>query len=266
MLRNLNPEEYDVALIQEPVINTVNLTTANPKWNVVYPTTHNRERATRTRSVILVNKLISKDNWQTVPLDSPDVTAIELRGAFGKTRIYNVYNDITHGETLTTLENHFADMNAQGENHVEGILLMGDFNRHHPMWDEARNQHLFTTANLKATQPLLELLIAHDLVMVLPENLPTLEANFTGNHTRLDSVFCTSHLLDTITICDVRPDLRPTNTDHYPIITEIDLSPERTNPPLRKNYRATNWENFEKYLNEKLTSLPPPAKSPQSRN
>ena len=231
MLRNLDPEEYDVALIQEPVINTVNLTIANPKWNVVYPTTHNRDRATRTRSVILVNKLISKDNWQIVPVDSPDVSAIEIQSDSGNTRIYNVYNDITHNETLTALEKHFTDANVHAEARVDGLLLMGDFNRHHPMWDEARNQHLFTAANLKAAQPLLELLVAHDLIMALPEDIPTLEANSTGNHTRPDNVFCTAHLIEAITTCSVRPDLRPANTDHYPIITELNLSPERTNPP-----------------------------------
>ena len=139
MLRNLDPEEYDIALIQEPAINMVNLTIANPKWIAVYPTTHNRDRAMRTQSVILVNKLISKDNWQIVPVDSPDVSAIEIQSGSGNTRIYNVYNDITHNETLTALEKHFTDANAHARACVDGLLLMGNFNHHHPMWDEARN-------------------------------------------------------------------------------------------------------------------------------
>ncbi|KAF8120568.1 hypothetical protein EV363DRAFT_1110837, partial [Boletus edulis] len=36
-LCNLCPSDYDIAAIQEPVINCVNLTTASSKWNVVYP-------------------------------------------------------------------------------------------------------------------------------------------------------------------------------------------------------------------------------------
>ena len=116
MLCNLNPAQYDIALIQEPVINVVNLTTSNPKWNVIYPSTHNKDRATRTRSVILINKAISKDSWRTIPIETPDVTAIELSGAFGRIRIYNVYNDNTHNDTLTALEDHFTSENAQERN------------------------------------------------------------------------------------------------------------------------------------------------------
>ena len=96
--------------------------------------------------------------------------------------------------------------------------------------------------------------------MALPEDIPTLEANSTGNHTRPDNVFCTAHLIDAITTCNVRPDLHPANTDHYPIITELNLCPEHTNPPPRPNYRATNWEKFSKHLNEQLTTLPPTSK------
>ena len=203
MLRNLDPEEYNIALIQELVINMVNLTIANPKWNVVYPTTHNRDCTMCTQSVILINKLISKDNWEIVPVDSPDISAIEIQSDSGNTHIYNVYNNITHNETLITLEKHFTDTNTNAKPCMDGLLLMGDFNRHHPMWDEARNQYLFTAANLKATQPLLDLLVTHDLIMALPEDIPTLEANSIGNHTHPDNVFCTAHIIKAITTCNV---------------------------------------------------------------
>ena len=43
MLCNLNPNEYNIALLQEPVINTVNLTTTNSRWNIIYPTCHNND-------------------------------------------------------------------------------------------------------------------------------------------------------------------------------------------------------------------------------
>jgi exonuclease III len=258
MLCNLDPKQYDITLIQEPVINIINLTMANPKWNVVYPSTHNKDRATRTRSVILINKAVSKDSWCAVPIESPDITTIELSGTFGRIRICNVYNDNTHNNTLTMLENHFTFVNAHERNLPGGLLLMGDFNCHHPMWDETRNQHLFTAANLRAAQPLLELLVLYDLVMVLPEGTPMLEANVTGNHTHPDNIFCISHLMETITKCNIQPELHPTGTDHYPIITELNLNPERTNPPSRRNYRATNWEEFEKFIIGKLNSLPPP--------
>ena len=126
------------------------------------------------------------------------------------------------------------------------------------MWDEPRNNHLFTAANLRAAQPLLEMLVTYDLVMALPEGIPTLEANGTGNHTRPDNVFCTSHLSEAINVCSVIHGLRPTGTDHYPILTEISIDPERINPPPKRNYRATNWEKFATHLTNQLDTIPAP--------
>jgi hypothetical protein len=241
----------DIILIQEPVINIVNLTMANPRWSVIYPSTHNKDCTNRTHSVILVNKTLSKDSWCTIPVNSPDITTMEINKTSGQICVYNIYNDITHDKTLTTLKNHFTSENTLRSNAMNGILLMGDLNCHHPMWDEPRNQHLFTAANLRAAQPLLEMLVTYDLVMALPEELPTLVVNSTGNHTRPDNVFCSSHLLDAITACNIQP-------DHYPIITDIDLNPDRINPQVRKNYRSTDWEEFENSLVTKLNELPPP--------
>jgi hypothetical protein len=183
---------------------------------------------------------------------------MEINRTSGQIHIYNIYIDITHDETLTTLENHFTSENTLGSNATNSILLMGDLNRHHPMWDEPRNQHLFTATNLRAAQPLLELLVTYDLIMALPEELPTLVVNSTGNHTRPDNIFCSSHLLDAITACNVQPDLHPMGTDHYPIVTDIDLNPDHINPQARKKYRLTDWEKFEKSLAAKLNELPPP--------
>ncbi|KAF8836918.1 hypothetical protein BDN67DRAFT_863872, partial [Paxillus ammoniavirescens] len=82
---------YDLAVIQEPFINCVNLTTNNSRWNVIYPTCHNTTNATRTQLVILVNINLSKDHWKTIPVDEPNITAIEILRESGSLRIYNIY-------------------------------------------------------------------------------------------------------------------------------------------------------------------------------
>ena len=131
MLRDLDPNKYDIALLQEPVINTVNLTTTNSRWNTIYPTCHNNDHTTRTRTTILVNKSLLKDNWRIIPMDTLDVTAIELKGNMGKIQIYNIYNDSSHDITLNTLNQHFASKSTkENESLTDGILLMGDFNHH----------------------------------------------------------------------------------------------------------------------------------------
>ena len=122
------------------------------------------------------------------------------------------------------------------------------------MWDEPRNQHLFMSSNLNAAQHLLDLLVTYDLTMLLPTGIPMLEANVSGNHTRPDNVFG-SHLADMIISCNVAPEIRPTETDHYPIVTTLLLDPARMHPPPKRNYRMTNWEKFTKHLENQLVQL-----------
>jgi hypothetical protein len=63
------------------------------------------------------------------------------------------------------------------------MLWCGDFNRHHPLWDEAHNGHLFTPAALEEAHKLIEIVADHDMVMTLPKDLPALQAMNTGNWT-----------------------------------------------------------------------------------
>ncbi|KAG1802334.1 hypothetical protein EV424DRAFT_1331502, partial [Suillus variegatus] len=93
MLKNLNPNEYNIACIQEPYLNPVNLAnTSNLKqfWDVVYLMDHHNS-AGRSQMLTLVNKRLSKNNWHIVPVKSPNITVIELTGQFGKVQLYNIY-------------------------------------------------------------------------------------------------------------------------------------------------------------------------------
>jgi len=98
---------------------------------------------------------------------------------------------------------------------------MGDFNQHHLLWDKPRNMHLFTWENLDLMQPLLNLLRQHNMKMVLLLFIPTLQVHNTGNHTRVDNIFCTEQLMDMIIKCKTDNVARPVKTDHYPIITHF---------------------------------------------
>lgn len=61
-----------------------------------------------------------------------------------------------------------------------------------------------------------------------------------------------------MTRCEVEPELRPVETDHYPIITELSLNPDRLNLPPKRNFRMTNWEKFTKHLEEQTRTIAPP--------
>ncbi|KAG1889175.1 hypothetical protein F4604DRAFT_1515172, partial [Suillus subluteus] len=82
---------YDLAIIQEPYLNQVNLAPSSSRWDTIYPTLHGDNGAECTNSIILVNKRLSKNTWKIVPLKSSNAMAIKLQGNFGRILIFNVY-------------------------------------------------------------------------------------------------------------------------------------------------------------------------------
>lgn len=132
---------------------------------------------------------------------------------------------------------------------------MGDFNRHHPCWDEERNAHLFTKSNLEQAQVVLDLVADNDMEMALPKDIPTLRALSTWNLTWPDNVFISSSLIDLLTYCNAEPELQPVKTDHFPIITKISMSMTLHKEPERFNYHGTDWNKFCEKLEENLSDI-----------
>src|SRR5882724_12508609 len=90
--------------------------------------------------------------------------------------------------------------------HIGNTIWLGDFNLHHPMWDEGRNRHLFTRENLDRSQPLINAITEFDLQMALPKDVPTLCALVTGNYMRPDNVFISSSLMGATVYCKTLPE------------------------------------------------------------
>ena len=258
----LQGNDAGVIAIQEPYIDFLGCTRALPHLRVVYPTQHLDNYAkptTRTRSLLLLNTKLPTDCWTQLPIDSPDVTAVQLTGEFGTLRIFNIYNDGENDNALEAIQQWQRNPEAR---HIPraplNTIWLGDFNRHHPMWDKPRNHHLFTAQNLAAAQRLLTLMAENALHMALPESIPTLKSFSTGNYTRVDNVFGTKGVLDRIITCDTRPGLRPIKTDHFPIVTEIDMTMGVTDVRERRNWKTVDWEEFNKRLEEKMAKLAAP--------
>ena len=198
LLHSLKAEKYDVVMIQEPHIDFLGHTRANLHWLVLYPTNH-LDNPKKTRSVILINCNILTNNWEGLNIISNNVMGVHLHGQFGAIYLFNIYNECGNNESLKVVENFMegrGDRQGRGSEERLKMLWVGDFNRHHPIWDEERNVHLFTTAALEVAQPLLDLISKYDMKMVLPKDIPTLEACTTKNFTRVDSVFCSAELYD----------------------------------------------------------------------
>src|SRR6202040_1378420 len=143
---------------------------------IILPPSHNRPRTDGTmptRSAILVSPRLDTAQWMDLSIDSPDVTGIQIWGDFGTIRLINIYNDCKHSAAIHTVRAWLDETDTppaatppgpedpaplhRPPKHPVHDILLGDFNCHHPLWDDDRNTQLFTTDALAQAQPLLDL-------------------------------------------------------------------------------------------------------------
>ncbi|KAJ3518307.1 hypothetical protein NMY22_g13741 [Coprinellus aureogranulatus] len=256
LLNNNLHKTWDIVLIQEPHQNYFkNIATAKG-FRQVYPSRKARENAT-PRSGIWVSERISTNTWHAVNVnDSPDITAIQLSDPnFGQLTIFNVYNDCTHNDTTTAL-NEFLTRNEQ-DIYGEGkhVVWAGDFNRHHRMWDNDEDERLFTAEASRMAEDLIFMLSEWNMNMALPKGIRTLKHFRSKEESRPDNVFCTDSLLNRIIACNVRMTEQPPKTDHYPIATVLDISKNTNKSSPRPNFKNVDWKEFNKALKAKLALL-----------
>src|SRR5271156_5273340 len=227
-------DKYDLICIQEPHFDFQAISRATSVWTAVYPTGFNHSKeGPLPRALTLVHTRISTNSWAQVPVNSLDVVAIQLSGNNGILNIYNIYNDCTHSDTIRALGVHLeerASLTQRGGQvgNEEGDIWLGDFNRHNPWWEDARNARLFTQRNLDDAQILIDLLAEYDMDLALPPYTPTI-INSRGGRTRPDNIFITEDIANWITTCEVLPEDTPPLADHFPIITHIDFPISKPN-------------------------------------
>jgi ribonuclease HI len=249
--------KYDVILIQEPYTTKFNAIRTPANFRPVYPINRFQDDA-QIRSVIWVNKGLNTNDWVILDIpDTNDITAIQLKGPYGRLTIFNIYNDCTHSRNEVALGNYLrrhANIITRSVNHH--MLWAGDFNRHHPLWDDDEDVHLFTRQALRDAEGLIGLLADHEMQMVLPKGIPTLQHMRSKRYSRPDNVFCTLGVQDSVVKCEVDPALKPTSTDHFPITTHIQLPQERVDASPSFNFRETDWDEFRRKLEPRLRRSP----------
>jgi endonuclease/exonuclease/phosphatase family metal-dependent hydrolase len=159
-------ERYDIMLIQEPYTTTFNGIRTPSNFRPICSSNRYRD-PTQIRSVIWVNKNLDTRNWTIVDVpDTSDITAIQLKGPYGRITIFNVYNDCTHARNEAILKRYIrrhANTILHTENHH--MIWAGDFNRHHPLWDDDEDTHLFTREATRNAEAFIELLADFDMQM-----------------------------------------------------------------------------------------------------
>ena len=155
-------------------------------------------------------------------LGTNDLTELQLQGQYGKVSIFNIYNDYTHSRNKIILKRYIQEhANSITNNKNHHMIWAGDFNQHHPIWDDNQNTHLFTAQAARMAENLIKLIVTYDLIMPLSKGIPMLKHMVTKRYSKLDNIFCIEGLKDLIVTCKVNPTIQPTSIDHFPIITKL---------------------------------------------
>ncbi|KAI0268048.1 hypothetical protein BGY98DRAFT_893960, partial [Russula aff. rugulosa BPL654] len=85
-----------------------------------------------------------------------------------------------------------------------------------------------------------------------PPKIPTHKHNVSKKWSRLDHVFLSEHSLDALISCEVISNDLMLNTDHLPIVTNLDFSIAKAPTKRIANYRNVDWDKFRKTLEEQL--------------
>ena len=209
----------DIVALQEPAITNFSTTIASRDWVMVYSSTHSSD-PNKTHSLLLIRNNILTEQWKQVDFPSGDVTIVQLGRNWGELMLFNIYNDCENNDTINQLETftqtHTAASGWNRED-TKPVIWMGDFNQHHPHWDNPANTRLFTRKALDNAELLISTVAGLGLDLALPHSIPTHLHNVTKKWTRLDQVFVSEDHIDSVVTCNVLSDTPGINTDHIPI-------------------------------------------------
>ena len=253
-------EGVDIVALQEPAINKFGGTVASREWTSILPSTHSTN-PDKTRSLILIRSDIITDCWSQIDIDSGDITAVLLKGNWGTLMIFNAYIDCEHDQAIEELEKATRkyEQGSRGAPQEEvHTMWLGDFNRHHPHWDNPSDLRLFTTDALRRANRLISAVAAAGLDLALPPKIPTHRHNVTKEWSRLDQVFISEYLLDALITCNTLRSTPGVCTDHIPILTTLNLNIKHAAVKTIENFREVDWEKFRIELRTQLSKLQQP--------
>ena len=191
-----------------------------------------------------VSKKIALASWSIIYY-SPDLNTLHLTTLDArKIHIHNIYNPSTSApdasSALITLET------ALNQNKDEKHIAIGDFNLHHPVWGGVD-----ITRTERASETLLEIIETDQMEQILtPETVTYLDK---GTKSTIDLVFMTSLLKDSLIVCQTKE--FKYGSDHYPIITYINLETRQQLTEDKRQFWKTNQKRLVERFGEETQAL-----------
>lgn len=177
--------KYDILAIQEPWRNPFIDTTYHPlksHFHLLYLADP------MTRVCFFINKRIDPVTWNVSCLSKDAIRLQILNPDTGRTlTMYNVYNEVGT-ETLEMV----ADSIAQEES-PRNLVLLGDFNLHHPLWSHRQS------VSGQDAEDLLEIIQDHQLELLTAPGTPTYR--WKDGETTIDLTFASEEVSTRLIHC-----------------------------------------------------------------
>ena len=245
VLNDPTSSKYAVIMLQEQYFSKhTNSSLTHQAWTLIQSSSPTEN--TQPRAVAYINNtILPPSTYETIHLDIADTVALAIRmeQSNNPTLIINIYN--TKGST------QINKLKRELRNHLQtkiydGILIVGDFNLHHPLWNP-------TTYHVHDGE------LANDLIdtmaqLRLKPLLPAGTITFPRAKTAIDLVWGNAYIEQRIIKCKIAKNDH--GSDHLPIETIINLKPKpetQTQQPL--NYEKTDWKAMELKLEQYLSNV-----------
>ena len=212
-------------------------------WTLFEPTGTTPEK--HPRSAIYVNrKAFTAAQITQIPIPSAEVTVIQIDGQEGAKpslfiNIYNPYDD----SALPALQQCLQQMTPT---RYELIIMTGDFNSHHPMW----NPPQYTRHDEEADK-LIDLATDLSLNLLIPPGTVT----YPNANTAIDLVWANDTATTRMLKCGIALN-HDQGSDHLPVETLLTSEIQQLPETPSFNYNKTDWEQFNKVLQQQLPHVP----------
>lgn len=245
LLNSTHPSQFDLMCIQEVPITFFNRPSLqSPHWRLILPTQANPKSP--PRSLIYINSFIPSDSYQVLSAPTLDLTAITLTlpSPSPPITIISLYNAprTTKAISDANVLLHSIDKNSN-------ILLLGDFNLHHPMWSGDSVPHRTRACDAST---LLDLISAHHLTLALPPATPTFFSSSRHSWSTIDLAFISQSLSESVLWCKTESGH---GSDHRAVSVGMDLTPHQQQRQPRRKWKETDWVKFQRRTNELLEQV-----------
>ena len=244
-LNDTDMKDYMMLMIQEPYYCEYEPWTGFPShqsWTLYEPTLKDLTgRPPRAATYVNKSQILPA---QITPINIPssDVVAIQIhRQGFKPLTVINVYNPCDAG---ISVQLHEALRLRQI--HEDEIILAGDFNCHHPMWNPLN----YLRHDLEADH-LVDLAMDLGLSLLIPPGTVT----YPRAQTAIDLVWGNAAIESRLLKCQIAEE-NDQGSDHLPIETVLrSTSLETTSTEPQLNISKTDWDKFQTSLQERMQKI-----------